>query len=119
MSVMPAQTESCDSFSRFNPAADISGAALRAAVFDSVVPHLGGATRLFIAPDGELTRVPFEALSDGDGRNLIDKYHISYLTTGRDLLRFRHRTGSKSSSSVIIADPDLKRFIETIAPVVL
>jgi CHAT domain-containing protein/tetratricopeptide (TPR) repeat protein len=114
MSVMPAQTESCDSFSRFNPAADISGAALRAAVFDSVVPHLGGATRLFIAPDGELTRVPFEALSDGDGRNLIDKYHISYLTTGRDLLRFRHRTGSKSSSSVIIADPDFDLGSETI-----
>ena len=52
------------------------------------VPYLGGATRLFIAPDGELTRLPFEALSDGSGANLIDCYRISYLSTGRDVLRF-------------------------------
>ncbi|HEX7941401.1 MAG TPA: CHAT domain-containing protein, partial [Gemmatimonadaceae bacterium] len=40
-------------------------------------------TRLRIAPDGLLNLVPFEALSDG--RQLIDRFAISYVPAGRDL----------------------------------
>ena len=50
---------------------------------------LGGATRLLISPDGELNLVPFEALVDEHGRYLIERYAISYLTSGRDLLRMQ------------------------------
>jgi CHAT domain-containing protein/Tfp pilus assembly protein PilF len=48
---------------------------------------LNGATRLLIAPEGQLNLVPFDALVDEGGQYLIERYAISYLTSGRDLLR--------------------------------
>jgi tetratricopeptide (TPR) repeat protein len=38
------------------------GMALRAAVFDPLKPVLGGRSRVILATDGELARIPFEAL---------------------------------------------------------
>jgi tetratricopeptide (TPR) repeat protein len=35
-------------------------------------------TRLFLAPDGELALVPFEALREADGKYLVERLHISY-----------------------------------------
>jgi CHAT domain-containing protein len=67
-------------------------------------PYLGGATRLLISPDGNLNRVPFEALVDEHGRYLIERYAVSYLTSGRDLLRMQVPHHSRSAS-VILADP--------------
>ncbi|MEZ4265291.1 MAG: CHAT domain-containing tetratricopeptide repeat protein [Myxococcota bacterium] len=48
---------------------------------------LGTTRRVLIAPDGALNLVPFAALVDEHGHHLIDDYAISYLTSGRDLLR--------------------------------
>jgi CHAT domain-containing protein len=42
-----------------------------------------GVRRLRIAPDASLNLVPFEALSDG--RDLIERFAITYLPAGRDL----------------------------------
>jgi CHAT domain-containing protein len=64
----------------------------------------GGAARLLISPDGELNLVPFEALVDEDGRYLIERYAMSYLTSGRDLLRMQ-LAGANRSQPVIFADP--------------
>jgi len=47
----------------------------------------GNATQLLIAPDGELNLIPFEALIDEAGHYLIRHYSITYLTSGRELLR--------------------------------
>jgi CHAT domain-containing protein/Tfp pilus assembly protein PilF len=44
-------------------------------------------TRLLISPDGNLNLVPFDALVDEHQRFLVERYEISYLTSGRDLLR--------------------------------
>ncbi len=82
-----------------------AGAALRAAVFDPLVPALGGRTRLFLAPDGDLSRLPFEVLPLEDRRHVIDVYHISYLSVGRDLLRFDAKPTAQSAPPVIAADP--------------
>jgi hypothetical protein len=82
------------------------GMRLRAAVFDKLVPHLGGSTRLFVAPDGELYRLPFEALPTSDGKRLIDEYQISYLGSGRDVLRFAADSAVEAGSPLIAADPD-------------
>ena len=38
------------------------GEYLRAKVFDPLLQALGGRTRLFLAPDGELSTLPFEVL---------------------------------------------------------
>ena len=50
-------------------------------------PFLGDATQLLISPDGELNLIPFGALVDEQGRYLIERYSLSYLTAGRELLR--------------------------------
>ena len=65
---------------------------------------VGGATRLLISPDGELNLVPFEALVDEHGRYLIQRYAMSYLTSGRDLLRMQLPRMSRGNP-VIVADP--------------
>jgi CHAT domain-containing protein/tetratricopeptide (TPR) repeat protein len=59
---------------------------------------------LILSPDGELNLLPFEALLDEQGRYLVENYSISYVTTGRDLLKMQvARTGR--SESVVVANP--------------
>jgi CHAT domain-containing protein/tetratricopeptide (TPR) repeat protein len=83
------------------------GTRLRAAVFDRLMPALGGRTRLLIAPDGGLTRLPFEVLPrDDDGGRLIDGYRISYLSCGRDAHRLRAAATGTSAPPLLFADPD-------------
>ena len=86
--------------------ADAAGARLRAAVFDPPRPALGSCRRIFVAPDGELGRLPFEILPLGDGRRLIDDYIVSYLGTGRDVLRLTAARANRASAPLVIADPD-------------
>jgi len=65
----------------------------------------GAPRRLLIAPDGLLNLVPFAALVDRQGRYLVEAYSISYLMSGRDLLRSPVR-GPDNQDTVIVADPD-------------
>jgi CHAT domain-containing protein/tetratricopeptide (TPR) repeat protein len=91
------------------PAADTGaspGERLRAAVFDPLADALGACRRLFLAPAGDLTRLPFEALPLADGRHLLDAYRLSYLSAGRDLLRFQVRSDRQSAEPLVTADPD-------------
>jgi tetratricopeptide (TPR) repeat protein/CHAT domain-containing protein len=62
-------------------------------------------TRLFIAPDGELALVPFEAIREANGKYLVERLHVSYLTTGRDLMP-RPQPKKKSDLALVLADPD-------------
>ncbi len=82
------------------------GVALRKALFDPLVTALRGHTRLFLAPDGDLTRLPFEILPTDDGSHLIDTYQINYLGTGRDVLRFASSSSRQPSPPLVFADPD-------------
>src|SRR5262249_50486721 len=61
------------------------------------------ATHLLISPDGELNLIPFEALIDEQGRFMVERYSITYLTTGRDLLRMQVTRESKSKPVVVAA----------------
>ena len=61
--------------------------ALNEKILSPVSESIGDAARLLISPDGELNLVPFEALVDRSGHYLLERYSVSYLTTGRDLLR--------------------------------
>ncbi|HLL76511.1 MAG TPA: tetratricopeptide repeat protein, partial [Pyrinomonadaceae bacterium] len=45
------------------------------------------ARQLFLSPDGALNLIPFGALADEQDRYLVETYSITYLTSGRDLLR--------------------------------
>ena len=64
----------------------------------------GELSRLIVSPDGELNLVPFEALVDEHGHYLIERHAISYVTSGRDLLRMTVARESRSSAA-IFADP--------------
>jgi CHAT domain-containing protein/tetratricopeptide (TPR) repeat protein len=82
------------------------GSQLRAVVFDRLLPALDGHTRLLIAPDGGLSKLPFQVLPRDDGRRLIDDYQISYLGSGRDVLRFGVAVTGEPGGSLVVADPD-------------
>lgn len=73
-------------------------------VLQPIYRLLGQATRLLISPDGELSLIPFEALTDREGRYLVERYSVSYLTSGRDLLRMQVPRMSKREP-VLLADP--------------
>lgn len=87
-------------------AMDLAGAGLRAAVFDPLATALGDHSSLLLAPDGDLTRLPFEALPTGRGRRLIDQYHMTYVAAARDVLRFGKQTSHQPTAPVVAADPD-------------
>ena len=50
-------------------------------------PLLGAAHHLLLAPDGALNLLPFGALIDETQQYLLERVTVSYLTSGRDLLR--------------------------------
>jgi CHAT domain-containing protein/Tfp pilus assembly protein PilF len=50
--------------------------------------YLGDANHLLLSPDSALNLIPFEALKDEDNKYLIERYAFSYLSSGRDLMRF-------------------------------
>src|SRR5262249_54143663 len=60
--------------------------------------------RLLVSPDSQLDLIPFEVLVDDQGRYLVERFSITYLTTGRDLLRMRAPRTSQSAP-VLLADP--------------
>jgi CHAT domain-containing protein len=64
----------------------------------------GGTRHWIISPDGQLNFVPFEALVNERGRFLIDNQLISYVTTGRDLLRMKVAAPSRSAP-LLVANP--------------
>jgi tetratricopeptide (TPR) repeat protein len=66
---------------------------------------LGVPRRLLIAPDGQLNLVPFAAFVDRQGHYLVERYSISYLISGRDLLR-PPVPRPDNQDTVIVADPD-------------
>ncbi|HEX7958962.1 MAG TPA: CHAT domain-containing tetratricopeptide repeat protein [Terriglobales bacterium] len=78
--------------------------ALDAKLMQPIRGLLGDAKQLLISPDGELNLIPFEALVDEKGHYLVQRYSISYLTSGRDLLRTRVARASHDKP-VIVANP--------------
>jgi CHAT domain-containing protein/tetratricopeptide (TPR) repeat protein len=86
----------------YQPAAE----ALHALAFRPLPPRLGTVQRLFLAPDGQLSLVPFAALHDGQ-RFLVEDWDFTYLTSGKDLLR-RSEASVPRHSVVVLADPDFR-----------
>ncbi|MCI0491294.1 MAG: tetratricopeptide repeat protein [Blastocatellia bacterium] len=74
-------------------------------VMEPVRKLLGETGRILLSPEGALNLVPFAALVDERGRYLVERYSITYLTTGRDLLRLEEPVRSKQGA-VVIANPD-------------
>jgi tetratricopeptide (TPR) repeat protein len=62
-------------------------------------------SRLYLAPEGQLALLPFEAIRLEDGSFLVERFQISYLNSGRDLMP-RTRPAERSDVAVLLADPD-------------
>jgi CHAT domain-containing protein len=61
-------------------------------VYAPLAKHLTNVSHLIVCPDGQLSRVPFEMLSH-DGRFLIEDKTISYVGSGREIVRLQGRAG--------------------------
>jgi len=80
-------------------------------IFHPLLSAIGeNCKKLFIAPDGDLSRLPFEVLpTNENGRTnlLIDNYSITYLTTARDILRISKKMpAGLPNEPIVAADPD-------------
>jgi tetratricopeptide (TPR) repeat protein/CHAT domain-containing protein len=89
-------------------AATDAGVRLRAAIFDPLRPSLKGATQIVVAPDGDLNRLPFEALPAAEGElgdSLIDTLCFSYVVCGRDCVR-PVTPSEATGDAVVVANPN-------------
>ncbi|MCA1815645.1 MAG: tetratricopeptide repeat protein, partial [Acidobacteria bacterium] len=65
---------------------------------------LGERRTVFVSPDGALNLVPFAALVDEQGKYLVETYSLTYLTSGRDLLRLQVSAPPRGGA-IVFADP--------------
>ena len=82
-----------------------SGRALYAQILQPLSDSLSEVDHLLLSPDGALNLIPFEALVTDQDRYLIEDYRLSYLTSGRDLVRLGALPNSQNPS-LIVANPD-------------
>jgi CHAT domain-containing protein/tetratricopeptide (TPR) repeat protein len=82
------------------------GSDLRASIFDPLIAAIGPRTRLVMSPDGQLNVLPFETLPLEDGRYVIDRFTIVYVSSGRDVERWGAGAVGQPSDPVIVANPD-------------
>jgi CHAT domain-containing protein len=76
-------------------------------VYAPLSRHLTNVSHLIVCPDGQLSRVPFEMLRVGD-RFLIEEKTISYVTSGRGIVRLEGSLKSKvqGRKSLVMGGPD-------------
>lgn len=98
------------------PKAKEAGRKLYDSVMLPILRRLGSRPgHLFVSPEGKLNLVPFAALVDERGEYLVQNYLVTYLTSGRDLLRPLVRDGVVSNP-VVVADPDFDSAAATAQP---
>jgi CHAT domain-containing protein/tetratricopeptide (TPR) repeat protein len=81
------------------------GRALDEKLMSPVRKLLGAARHILLSPDGALNLIPFGALVDEQNKYLLESYTITYLTSGRDLLRLQSGAGSRQPP-VVVANPN-------------
>lgn len=83
---------------------DIALANLYKQLLQPLEAALSGVVRLIVSPDSELNKVPFAALRVPDGHYLIETRRLSYVASGRDLLRSK-TSESPSSDLLLVVNP--------------
>ncbi len=77
---------------------------LQAEILAPVLAKLSSFDHLIISPDGSLNLLPFEILPMADGRYLIEDFTITYVTSGRDLVKPVVKV-AENDRAVVFADP--------------
>lgn len=88
------------------PTGERAAEILRERLLNPLLGALKDTKRLLISPDGDLNLLPFEILPWGTGGSLIDDHCISYLVSGRDVLRFGIPLSRQPAPPVVVAEPD-------------
>jgi CHAT domain-containing protein/Flp pilus assembly protein TadD len=65
-----------------------------------------GVNSILLSPDGELNFVSFATLLDSKGDFLAERYEISYLSSGRDLITSREKSDSDTSVVSLFGNPE-------------
>jgi CHAT domain-containing protein len=81
-----------------------SARALDQLLMQPIRQRLGSIRNLLISPDSSLNLLPFESLVDEQGRYILETHNITYLTSGRDLLRLQPPKAN-NNPALILADP--------------
>jgi len=87
---------------RTNPA---SGKLLYQKIFQPILHHIGKCRKIYISPDGDIALLPFDSLPLPENRYVVEEFEISYIDSGRDILRFQHHQRCQSLP-LILADPN-------------
>jgi CHAT domain-containing protein len=74
-------------------------------VMSPILKLTNQAQHLLLSPDGILNLLPFATLIDEKGKYLVAKNSLTYLTSGRDLLKLQIKS-DLPKRSLIVADPD-------------
>jgi CHAT domain-containing protein len=83
-------------------------------LFAPVEELCAGKHQIYISADGQLNLLPFEILTGPDGRYIVEKYQISYLSSGRDLVTF-NKIHEQSDWALAIANPDYDYYRDMMA----
>jgi len=81
------------------------------ALYDRLVrpieASLADVSHVLVSPDGALNLIPFAALVDGRGQYLVERRTISYVTSGRDLVRVTGQRGDapRGATPIVLANP--------------
>jgi CHAT domain-containing protein len=95
---------------------DELGRQLFAKAVEPWLKKFGENRQIFISPDGEFNRLPFEVLPLNAEHLFIDKYLTVYVTSGRDLIRHQMKSVSKSTEHLVVANPDFDLTAQTQKP---
>ena len=69
--------------------------------------QIGSSSHLLLSPDAALHLVPFAALVDEDGRYAVERMRITYVTSGRSLVRAAAPERARSRP-LVVAAPDYR-----------
>ena len=83
-----------------------------------IIENIDVCKKIYIVPDSELYRIPFEVLLLSKGKFAIEKYQFLYLNSGRDLISHQKNQEVKNfSESAIVANPNYNLAAKKIAHV--
>jgi len=74
-------------------------------VFRPMLSLSESASEIFISPDGLLNLLPFDILPCPGGKYVVEQYKLSYLSSGRDLLRFNNEPEA-NNLVILMAGPN-------------
>jgi CHAT domain-containing protein/tetratricopeptide (TPR) repeat protein len=104
--IYPTPTE----WRRLEQATRARSTAVHARVWAPLAAALTGVRRVYVAPDGLLGLLPFEALATRDAerwRYLVETMEVVYVNTGRDLARLHQTQGEarQTGRAVVVGNP--------------